>query len=119
MTFRCAFLSFIFTAFLINLANGADRAADRRKYEQMVAKAVSFLEIKGQAENGSFSEFGGPGITALVTTGILQNGRSPDEPFVAKSLKYVEGFVQPDGGIYQSETDVISLIETPMLLQAS
>jgi squalene-hopene/tetraprenyl-beta-curcumene cyclase len=104
MSIRCAALAALFTAFLLDVAGGADRDVERRKYEQMVAKAISYLEVKGQAEDGSFSSVGGPGITALVTTAILQHGRSPDEPFVAKSLKYLEGFVQPDGGIYQTET---------------
>jgi squalene-hopene/tetraprenyl-beta-curcumene cyclase len=40
----------------------------------------------------------------VVATGILRNGRSPDDPAVAGSLKYLEGFIQPDGGIYQSGT---------------
>jgi squalene-hopene/tetraprenyl-beta-curcumene cyclase len=35
-----------------------------------------------------------------VTTSILKHGRGVDDPLVAKSLKYLEGFVKPDGGIY-------------------
>src|SRR4030095_11852639 len=38
--------------------------------------------------------------TALVAAGILRQGRSPEDPVVAKALKYVEGFVKEDGGIY-------------------
>ena len=30
----------------------------------------------------------------------MSSGRSADDPIVAKSLKYLEGVVQPDGGIY-------------------
>jgi squalene-hopene/tetraprenyl-beta-curcumene cyclase len=44
----------------------------------------------------------GPGVTALVTTGVLKNGRPPQDPLVAKSLEYLQQFVQPDGGIYQA-----------------
>ena len=73
----------------------------RDVYEQMVAKAMGFLQTKGRATDGSYSSFSGPAVTALVTTGVLQHGRSPNEPFVAESLKYLEKFVQPDGGIYQ------------------
>lgn len=74
--------------------------ATRRAYEQMVSKAVDFLATKGQAEDGSFSASSGPAVTALVATALLRQGRSPDDPLVAKALKYLERFVQPDGGIY-------------------
>ena len=39
-------------------------------------------------------------MTAIVVSAILANGHTVDDPVVAKSLKYLEGFVQPDGGIY-------------------
>jgi len=65
---------------------------------------MGFLRVKAQAADGSYAAHAGPGVTAVVTVGILRNGRSPDEPFVARSLKYLEGFIQPDGGIYQSGT---------------
>ena len=69
--------------------------------EQVVSKAIGYLTAKGQAADGSYSSFAGPGVTALVTTGLLRNGRTTQDPLVAKSLKYLEGFVQPDGGIYK------------------
>ncbi len=34
-------------------------------------------------------------------TSLLRSGKSPDDPAIAKSLKYLEGFVQSDGGIYK------------------
>ncbi len=71
---------------------------------QMVAKAINFLHTKGQDEDGSYSKFAGPGVTALVTTSILRNGRSPDDPKVADSLKYLESFVQDSGGIHQKDS---------------
>lgn len=39
-------------------------------------------------------------VTALVTTAILRSGKDIRDPTVVKSLKYLEGVVQPDGGIY-------------------
>jgi squalene-hopene/tetraprenyl-beta-curcumene cyclase len=42
----------------------------------------------------------GPGVTALAVTSALRNGRSVDDPMVAKGLKALEAFVKPDGGIY-------------------
>jgi squalene-hopene/tetraprenyl-beta-curcumene cyclase len=66
-------------------------------------KALEYLRTKGQAANGSFSEQAGPAVTALVATAMLRSGLGPDDPTVAKSLKYLEGFIQPDGGIYKGE----------------
>jgi squalene-hopene/tetraprenyl-beta-curcumene cyclase len=40
----------------------------------------------------------------VVVTAILRSGRSPDDPVVSKSLKYLETFVQPDGGVYRPNT---------------
>jgi squalene-hopene/tetraprenyl-beta-curcumene cyclase len=34
----------------------------------------------------------------------LRHGRTADDPLVAKSLKYLEGFVRPDGGIYPEKS---------------
>jgi squalene-hopene/tetraprenyl-beta-curcumene cyclase len=65
----------------------------------MVAKAVDYLKSKGQKPDGSFTAEAGPAVTALVAAGLLRNGRTADDPVVAKALKYVEGFVQPDGAI--------------------
>ncbi len=82
----------------------ADAAADQKAFEQSVSKAIEFLRTKGQAADGSYSAQAGPAVTALVCTGILRAGRGPDDPAVAKGLKYLEGFVQPDGGIYKEGT---------------
>jgi squalene-hopene/tetraprenyl-beta-curcumene cyclase len=72
---------------------------DAKTHEQMVTKGIDYLTTKGQAPDGSYSAQAGPGVTALITTAILRAGRSPDDPVVAKSLKYLEGFVREDGGI--------------------
>ncbi len=72
---------------------------DAKTYQQTVDRAIQFLKTK-QAPDGSYSAYAGPGVTAVVTSGVLRSGRSADDPLVAKSLKYLQGFVQPDGGIY-------------------
>jgi squalene-hopene/tetraprenyl-beta-curcumene cyclase len=77
---------------------GAAVVADP-KIDEMVSKAVEYLS-KHQSPDGAFTPQAGVGITALVATGLLRNGRSPDDPLVARSLKFLEGAVQPDGGIY-------------------
>src|SRR5438045_3216186 len=81
-------------------ARAADDATSK-KYEQMVDRAIAFLGTKGQAENGSFSANQGPAVTALITTSVLRHGRSPEDPLVAKAIKFVEKFVHSDGGIYE------------------
>ena len=63
-------------------------------------KAVGYLKTT-QGQDGSFSpKLAGPGITAVVVAGLLRGGISPDEPVVAKGLKYLEGQVKDDGGVY-------------------
>lgn len=83
---------------------GAAEPFDAAAYERAVGKSIDYLRSKGQAADGSFSGQSGPAITALVTTAILQHGRTPDDPLVSKSLKYLEKFVREDGGIYQAES---------------
>src|SRR3990167_9150780 len=66
---------------------------------QAVDRAIDFLQNRAQAPDGSYAAYGGPGVTAVVTASILRHGRTPNDPVVAKSLKYLEGFAQPDGAI--------------------
>ena len=88
-------------------ARGADAPAkssvDAKLYAETVNKAIEFLRTS-QAADGSFSAEAGPAVTALVATAVLKNGRTADDPLVAKSLKYLSGFVHPDGGIYADKS---------------
>ncbi len=77
---------------------------DPERFGAVVEKAIGYLRTAGQADDGSFSKAAGPGVTALVTTGILRTGRTADDPLVAASLKYLLTFVQPDGGIYPPQS---------------
>lgn len=72
---------------------------EKAQASKLVNRGISYL-TGAQAEDGSFSKQAGPGITALVATAFLENGRSPSDPVVAKALKYLESHVRPDGGIY-------------------
>ena len=83
--------------------DAAKVASDKVSRLEMVEKAHRFLASR-QTENGSFSGQTGPAITAIVVTGLLRNGVPASDPVVAKSLKYLEGFAQPTGGIHQKET---------------
>ena len=85
-----------------NICQAANEKADpQAAYQQTVDRAVRFLRTKGQAPDGSYSAEAGPGVTAIVATALMRSGRTPDDPLVAKSLEYLEGFVQGDGGIHK------------------
>ena len=73
-------------------------------YREAVDQAIRFLQTKGQDTDGSYAGATGIGVTAVVTTAILRGGRSPNDPLVARSLKYLEKAIQPDGGIYRPDT---------------
>ncbi len=77
----------------------ADWSINATTYARAVDRAIDFLQRKAQAPDGSYAAYGGPGVTAVVTASILRHGRAPNDPVVAKGLKYLEEFVQPDGAI--------------------
>jgi squalene-hopene/tetraprenyl-beta-curcumene cyclase len=79
-------------------------AEDLQLWQVVRTKGLTYLTSKGQAEDGSFSKEAGPAVTALCTYAMLRHGRLPSEPAVAKALSYLEGFIQPDGGIYAPGT---------------
>ena len=110
-------------ALSISLALTAAHAADvappantRVLHQKCVQQAIAYLQTTGQASDGSFSAQSGPAVTALVAAAVLRNGRSPEDPLVAKSLKYLEGFVRDDGGIY-SEGSGVKNYETCLAIQ--
>src|SRR2546423_5756825 len=85
------------TAFAKDASNSK---VDHAKVGEAINKAADFLK-QAQANDGSFSASSGPGITAIVGAALMRCGRSPQDPVVAKALKYLEGNVHDDGGIYQ------------------
>jgi squalene-hopene/tetraprenyl-beta-curcumene cyclase len=68
-----------------------------------VARGIAFLRA-AQAADGSFSAHAGPGPTPVAAAALLKNGCGPADPTVARALKYVEGQVKPDGGVYQENS---------------
>jgi squalene-hopene/tetraprenyl-beta-curcumene cyclase len=60
--------------------------------------AVAYLRST-QAVDGSWGGQAAPGMTGLVVTGLIQGGGlTPDDPAVAKALKYIEGLVDAKEG---------------------
>jgi len=102
---RCCVL----VAMVLSLASAVQAAGpagpppgpDPKALQQSVDRAVQFLQT-AQAPDGSFSSYAGPGVTCLVTTALLRNGRTLNDPMVARALKYLEGMIRPDGGVYQA-----------------
>jgi len=75
--------------------NAADPSAD---LDAVAAKAVAFLR-KTQEENGGWSTKLSPGVTGIVVTGLIKGGKvSPDDPMVARGLKYIENLVNTEAG---------------------
>jgi len=75
-------------------------SVNAEKIQEVVDKACDFL-AKSQDEDGAFSKELGPGITGLVVSAMLRNGKTTDDPTVAAGLAYIEKFVRKeDGGIY-------------------
>jgi squalene-hopene/tetraprenyl-beta-curcumene cyclase len=89
----------------------AATTTDAEAFGNAVDRAIGFLQSKGQSPDGSYSAHAGPGATALVTTAVLRHGRTLSDPVVANGLKYLEGFVRDDGGIYP-EDSTLSNYET-------
>ncbi len=69
------FFGFAANAFAADEAKSAP--SDAKTYSQAVDKAIQYLTTKGQAPDGSFSAQVGPGVTAIVVTGILSQGAAP------------------------------------------
>ena len=83
----------------LNLGVGHWAAAAPANLGPVVDRGMAYL-AGAQAEDGSFSKQAGPGVTALIASAMLRNGRSADDPVVAKALAYVLANARPDGGIY-------------------
>ncbi|MFO0851875.1 MAG: prenyltransferase/squalene oxidase repeat-containing protein [Gemmataceae bacterium] len=80
-------------------ATAADRP-DPAELKAVLDKGYDAL-AKRQNPDGSFApKLGGPGVTALTAAVLLRAGRTPDDPVVAKALKYLESRIKPDGGVY-------------------
>ena len=67
-------------------------------------KGINYLK-NSQLSDGLWTTETVPGISALITTALLESGVPASDPVVAKALKRLEGFVQKDGGIYYAKSN--------------
>ena len=77
---------------------------DQEALNKSVSQGIEFLRAS-QADDGSWTTPMAPGISGLITTSLLRSGLPADDPTVAKALKNLESFVQPDGGIYFAQSN--------------
>ncbi len=89
------------------------QAVDKR--EQIIAKGVEYLKVRGQNDAGTISPKIGIGVTALGAVALMQNGLTSSDPAVSKALKLVEQAAQPDGGIY-GEGSRLKMYETSVAM---
>jgi len=77
---------------------------DQAKVAEARQQAIEFLRTT-QSDDGSWTSATAPGISGLVTTGLLTGGVDPADPMIEKALKHLKTFVQEDGGIYYIKSD--------------
>jgi len=95
---RCSRPWFCLLAFVIAAPLQA-AGPDDNEIRASLDKAIAFLKTR-QNDDGSFApKLAGPGLTALVASGLIRNGVSPDEPMVAKALAYLEKQVEANGSV--------------------
>lgn len=74
--------------------------AAESQLDKTVAKGLAFLRDTAQGADGKISPRMGSGITSLAVTAALRHGVGLDDPLVSRGLEAIEGYVQPDGGVY-------------------
>ncbi|MEZ6087683.1 MAG: prenyltransferase/squalene oxidase repeat-containing protein [Pirellulaceae bacterium] len=73
---------------------------------------------KAVAADGAYTPQTGAGVTSLCVAAVLQNQPAMvDAPSIKKSLSYLEQLVQPDGGIYVTDS-LHRNYETSLAVQA-
>ncbi|QDV53451.1 prenyltransferase/squalene oxidase repeat-containing protein [Gimesia fumaroli] len=78
--------------------------ADLQTLKKEQQKGINYLK-NSQLEDGLWTTETVPGISALVTTALLESGVPASDPVVTKSLKRLEGFIKKDGGIYYAKSN--------------
>ena len=109
---------------ILYASHAADQPSNDRKgtgpdpasYQRTVDKGIQFL-VSGQAEDGSYGRVAPVGVTALVATALLRNGKTVSDPTVAKALKYLADNVRSDGSIC-GERSMIPNYETCLAISA-
>lgn len=78
-------------------AGKGQQLSPQAAWSKAVENGVKFL-MSRQAEDGTWSKSASPGVTGIVLLALLRSGVSPDDPAVAKGLKFVESLVDEKSG---------------------
>jgi squalene-hopene/tetraprenyl-beta-curcumene cyclase len=86
--------------------------------QEIIGKGVAFMRTQ-QQENGALSANPrtGVGPTAVVVTGLLRAGVSPDDPMVKKAVDYLLTFAKENGAI-ASPSEQLANYETCVVMLA-
>lgn len=92
-------------ACVVAVRAGEGRAAgpDPVVLKSLRTDGIAFLR-NTQGDDGSWTTDATSGITGLVVLGLLQGGLPAEDPAVAKGLKKLESYAQPDGGLYAPDS---------------
>ena len=98
---RMASVAAVSPAVLSMLTPRSAAAPKADDIKAVVDKAVVFLKTR-QKDNGDLAPDPrvGPGVTALAVGALIRNGYGADTSVVASGLKFLEGNIKPDGGVY-------------------
>lgn len=102
---------------MVAALSSAGSATEPAAVTAAITKASAFLIDQGQQPDGSFSPQVGPAVTALAVTGLVESGTPATDPAIAKGLRYLLSFRQPDGGICRPDSAVANY-ETAIALMA-
>ncbi|QDT30108.1 hypothetical protein Enr10x_54680 [Gimesia panareensis] len=94
-------------AAITSVSHAAEESAqsvDQKKLKKIQQAGINYLK-NSQLDDGLWTTETVPGISALVTTALLESGVPASDPVAAKALKRLEGYVQKDGGIYYSKSN--------------
>ncbi len=98
MTFNSSSWAMVLVVGMTAATSAADETPQPKtlNIDQARAQAVSFLKTS-QNDEGGWTTPQSTGITALVTYGLLRSDVPPTDLAVAKALKHIVSFAQPDG----------------------
>jgi squalene-hopene/tetraprenyl-beta-curcumene cyclase len=90
----------LFGLVLLLLTPVSGKAEDKDKtWDDAVEKAVKYFR-KTQAKDGSWGAKQSPGITGIITTGLLKTGKvDKKDPMIENALKYIEAQIDKSGHI--------------------
>jgi squalene-hopene/tetraprenyl-beta-curcumene cyclase len=99
---------FCLSVLTLVIAVGTSRAAD--DWDAIVDKAIAYLRSSQNADGSWGTPPRNRGVTGIVVTGMLQTGKvTPDDPTVAKALKFIESLINTKAGHIAGQDATVQL----------